>query len=70
VLRFIENNFGLPQLAASDARANDPAADAFDYHQRPRKFVEIPGERPALFWMRIEGASRSGPRPHGILGDD
>ena len=29
VLRFIEDNFGLGRLAASDARANDPAGDAF-----------------------------------------
>lgn len=70
VLRFIENNFGLPQLAASDTRANAPGADVFDFHQQPRKFVEIPGEKPALYWMRIEGASRAGPHPAGILGDD
>ncbi|MFZ1018082.1 MAG: alkaline phosphatase family protein [Candidatus Cybelea sp.] len=70
VLRFIEDNFGLPQLAASDTRANDPAADAFDYYQQPRKFVEIPGERSAAEWMRIERDSRAGPLPTGILGDD
>jgi phospholipase C len=42
VLRFIEDNFGLGQLAASDARATDPSADAFDYHQRARAFTKIP----------------------------
>ncbi len=39
VLRFIEDNFGLAQLAASDARAADPASDFFDYSQSPRAFV-------------------------------
>jgi phospholipase C len=41
VLRFIEDTFGLPQLAAADARANDPAYDAFNYSQSPRAFVPI-----------------------------
>jgi phospholipase C len=39
VLRFVEDNWGLAQLAASDARANDPATDAFDWSQPPRTFT-------------------------------
>ncbi|HEY2475991.1 MAG TPA: alkaline phosphatase family protein [Candidatus Cybelea sp.] len=70
VLRFIEDNFGLSHLAASDTRANDPATDAFDYNQRPRKFKEIPGAKTASYWRRIEQASHGGRIPHGILGDD
>jgi phospholipase C len=70
VLRFIEDNFGLPQLAASDARASDPASDAFDYYQPPRKFIAIPGARPAAYWSGIERRSRAGPIPAGILGND
>jgi phospholipase C len=52
VLRFIEDDFGLPQLAKADARANDPANDsnAFDFTQRPRTFAEIPGGKPLSFW--------------------
>ena len=42
ILRYIENNFGLGQLAASDTRANDPAVDAFNYSQAPRTFVPFP----------------------------
>ncbi len=38
LLRYIENLWGLPQLATSDKRANDPGADAFNYTQKPRKF--------------------------------
>ncbi len=48
VLRFIEDNFGLASLAASDARANDPANDpnAFDYRQKPRRFHKFAALRP------------------------
>ncbi len=39
VLRFIEDNFGLAQMAASDSRAVDPATDFFNFSQPPRTFV-------------------------------
>jgi phospholipase C len=38
ILRFIEDRFGLGRLAASDARANSPEADCFDFTQPPRPF--------------------------------
>jgi phospholipase C len=41
ILRFIENAFGLHQLAASDTRANDPANDAFDFSRPPRRFTRF-----------------------------
>jgi phospholipase C len=40
MLRFIENTFGLPQLAASDTRATPPT-DAFDFSQSPRPFKPL-----------------------------
>ncbi len=40
VLRFIEDTFGLPQMAASDKRAHDPAGDAFNFNQQPRAIQE------------------------------
>jgi hypothetical protein len=42
-LRFVEDQYGLAQLSASDTRANDPAADpaAFDFSQKPRKFKAV-----------------------------
>ncbi|HYL27347.1 MAG TPA: alkaline phosphatase family protein [Candidatus Nitrosotalea sp.] len=68
VLRFIEDNFGLAPLAASDARAHDPVADAFDYRQKPRKFKTIPGAKPAGFWLR---AQHHGEAPaSNVIGDD
>jgi phospholipase C len=72
VLRYIEDNFGLPQLAASDTRANDPANDlkVFDYAQTPRKFKNISGGKPASYWVRVERAERRRGMPGHILGDD
>ncbi len=46
ILRFIENQYHLPQLAASDARANDPAADSFDFTQNPRRFKRFKTSAP------------------------
>jgi phospholipase C len=43
VLRFTEDVFGLKQLAAADKRATSPAADCFDFSQKPRKFMRIKG---------------------------
>jgi phospholipase C len=42
LLKFSEDLFGLPRLAASDSRSNSPATDCFDFSQRPRAFVAIP----------------------------
>jgi len=52
VLRFAEDQFGLAQLAASDARANSPAADCFDFSQAPRPFVPIASARGSDYFMR------------------
>jgi phospholipase C len=46
ILRFVEDRFGLGQLAASDKRAASPE-DAFDFTQAPRKFVPIKSPRDA-----------------------
>ena len=43
ILRFVEDQYGLGQLSASDKRANDPAKDmnAFDFSQKPRTYVPV-----------------------------
>ncbi|MGA8576549.1 MAG: alkaline phosphatase family protein [Candidatus Cybelea sp.] len=51
VLRFAEDLYGLKQLAAADARANSPAADCFDFSQKPRPFVKIAAPYPAKFFL-------------------
>ncbi|MBV9718477.1 MAG: hypothetical protein JOZ77_04110 [Candidatus Eremiobacteraeota bacterium] len=51
VLRFAEDLYGLPQLAAADARATSPAGDCFDFSQAPRPFVKIKAPHPASFFI-------------------
>jgi phospholipase C len=52
VLRFAEDLYGLPQLAAADARAASPAADCFDFTQKPRAFMKIAAPYPPGFFVR------------------
>jgi hypothetical protein len=51
VLRFAEDLWGFKQLAAADARANSPAADCFDFTQKPRAFVPIKAPKPPKFFI-------------------
>jgi phospholipase C len=51
VLRFAEDLFGLPQLANADGRATSPAADCFDFSQKPRRFVPIKAPHDAAFFL-------------------
>lgn len=52
ILRFVEDQFGLGQLAASDARATSPEADAFDFSQPPRRFVKIKAPYDEPYFLR------------------
>ena len=51
VLRFAEDLYGLDQLARADRRATSPAADCFDFSQKPRPFVKIDAPLPPKFFM-------------------
>jgi len=42
ILKFIEDQFGLGRLAASDTRATSPESDCFDFKKPPRAFKVIP----------------------------
>jgi phospholipase C len=55
VLRFAEDLFGLGRLAAADTRASSPAADCFDFSQRPRPFVKIAAPLGPKFFMQQYG---------------
>jgi phospholipase C len=57
VLRFAEDLYGLPQMAAADKRANSPAGNCFDFSQQPRAFVSIKAPYPAQFFLRHKFAS-------------
>jgi phospholipase C len=52
ILRFVENTFGLPRLAASDTRANDPSADCFDFSHSPRKFTPFAAPYGPAYFLR------------------
>jgi phospholipase C len=51
ILKFAEDTFGLPRMAASDQRANSPAGDCFDFSQQPRRFVPIQAPHDAAFFL-------------------
>ncbi|MBV8372839.1 MAG: hypothetical protein JOY69_06235, partial [Candidatus Eremiobacteraeota bacterium] len=51
LLRFAEDVFGLGRLAASDARANSPANDCFDFNKPPRLFVPIQAPKSRAFFL-------------------
>ncbi|HEX4012537.1 MAG TPA: alkaline phosphatase family protein [Candidatus Cybelea sp.] len=52
ILKFVEDLFGLPRLAASDKRANSPEKDAFAFNKPPRKFKSIPSKLGKEYFLR------------------
>jgi phospholipase C len=52
ILKFVEDQFGLAPLAASDARATSPEKDCFDFTKPPRKFKVIPTVLGKEYFMR------------------
>ena len=52
ILRFIEDQFGLARLSASDSRANSLAPDCFDFNQPPRAFQKIAAPLGASFFLQ------------------
>lgn len=59
LLRFAEDAFNLPQLSASDTRANDPAYDAFDFTHGPRKFKSFATGLQAGYFQRLPISTHS-----------
>jgi phospholipase C len=52
ILKFVEDQFGLARLAASDTRATSPEKDCFDFTKPPRKFKVIPTVLGKEYFMR------------------
>jgi phospholipase C len=50
ILRFVENTFGLGQLAASDMRATPPT-DFFNFNKAARPFAAIPSDLPPAYFL-------------------
>jgi phospholipase C len=59
ILKFVEDQFGLGRLAASDTRANSPQEDCFDFAQAPRPFVRIKATRDETFFEHQPSDERS-----------
>ncbi|HEV3091199.1 MAG TPA: alkaline phosphatase family protein [Candidatus Cybelea sp.] len=57
ILRWIENLWGLGQLAASDTRATPPD-DAFDFNQAPRKFKQVKSDYSIQYFMHQKPDTR------------
>ena len=53
ILRFIEDRFGLAQLAATDTRATSPQKDSFNFNQAPRKFVPIKAKYDKNYFLNM-----------------
>jgi hypothetical protein len=63
VLRFVEDNFGLPQLGTvkdgyTDARATS-IVDSFDFTQKPRTFKTIPAPYPPSTFLNMAPSLRA-----------
>ena len=52
ILKFVEDQFGLARLWRSDARANSPEQDCFDFNQPPRKFKKILAPYDTQYFLR------------------
>jgi len=52
ILKFVEDQWGLPRLSASDARANPISRDCFDFSAPPRPFMKIPSSRGKDYFLR------------------
>ena len=52
ILKFVEDQWGLPRLSASDARANPIAPNCFDFAGAPRPFVTIPASHGQQYFLR------------------
>jgi phospholipase C len=52
ILKFVEDQWGLPRLSASDTRANPIAPNCFDFTRPPRPFMKIPSSHGKEYFLR------------------
>jgi len=53
ILKYVEENFGLPSLGTTDQRA-DNLSDCFDYLMTPRQFVPIASSKNASYFLHLK----------------
>ena len=52
ILKFVEDQWALPRLSASDARANPISPNCFDFSAPPRRFTTIPSTHGKEYFLR------------------
>ncbi|HEV3091968.1 MAG TPA: alkaline phosphatase family protein [Candidatus Cybelea sp.] len=60
VLKYVEQNFGLPSLGTTDQRANS-ISDTLNYNQNPRAFKSIPSSLNAQYFIAHQRPSHGDP---------
>jgi phospholipase C len=51
IIKFVEDNWGLPRLGTTDVRAASMVDDVFDFTQAPRKFVTIDSKYSKAYFL-------------------
>lgn len=51
IIKFVEDNWGLPRLGTTDVRAASMIDDVFDFTQAPRKFVTIDAKYSKAYFL-------------------
>jgi phospholipase C len=52
IIKFVEDNWGLPRLGTTDVRAANMIPDVFDFTQAPRKFVTIDAKYSKAYFLK------------------
>ena len=52
ILKFVEDQWTLPRLSASDARANPISPNCFDFSRSPRRFTTIPSTHGKEYFLQ------------------
>jgi phospholipase C len=52
IIKFVEDNWGLPRLGTTDVRAASMIDDVFDFTQAPRKFVTIDSKYSKAYFLK------------------
>ncbi len=52
IIKFVEDNWGLPRLGTTDVRAASMIDDVFDFTQPPRKFVTIGAKYSKAYFLK------------------
>ena len=52
ILKFVEDQWTLPRISASDTRANPISSDCFEYSKPPKSFTKIPTTHDQQYFLQ------------------